>query len=91
MPINIMKKGERYAPTPKIVKSRRLIKPPTVPDIDPAFENIVENMLKEISMPIVIKTIPEISLCAAALLKTLDLIFFLAKVSPPSLVFLQTL
>ena len=62
-----------------------------VPDVETDIENIVENILNKISIPIVINTIPKISLCASVLLKTLDLVFFLAKVSPPSLVFLQTL
>lgn len=54
-----------------------------VPDMELELENIVENILNKINKPIVIKTIPKISLLAFKLLETLDLVFFLAKVSPP--------
>ena len=62
-----------------------------VPDIESELENIVENILNKINMPIVIKIIPKISLSKSTLLATLDLVFFLAKVSPPFLIFLQIL
>ena len=91
MPINIIKNGDKYAPTPNIAKSKWLINSPMVPDKESALVNIVENILNKINMPMVIKIIPKISLSESKQLVPLDLVFFLAKVSPPFLIFLQNL
>jgi len=62
-----------------------------MPDIEFELEMFVENILNKINIPIVIKIIPKISLLESIPLEVLDLILFLAKVSPLSLLFISLL